>query len=93
MLLNMAMIALDGNDWSNNATNVTTLMQEKLEQIRTDPPPAGTYSDTVDGYSRTWRLGSAGSGTHLVQATVKVDWTDVKGHACSDSISSLILKP
>ena len=28
VLLNMAMVALDGNDWSNNTTVATQLLQE-----------------------------------------------------------------
>ncbi|MEE8577304.1 MAG: prepilin-type N-terminal cleavage/methylation domain-containing protein, partial [candidate division Zixibacteria bacterium] len=34
LLLNMAMVALDGNDWANNTTIATQLMQQKLEQLR-----------------------------------------------------------
>jgi prepilin-type N-terminal cleavage/methylation domain-containing protein len=53
MLLNMAMIALDGNDWSNKTTVATQLLQEKLEQIRA----SGDFtngSDTLQGVTRTW---------------------------------------
>ncbi len=34
LLLNMAMVALDGNDWSNKTTVATQMLQEKLEQLR-----------------------------------------------------------
>jgi len=91
MLLNMALIALDGNDWSKNATRVTTLMQERLEQVRSICPPAGEYVDTVDGYQRVCTVTDMGSGTHLISATVTVNWQDVKGHDRSDSVSSLVL--
>ena len=78
MLLNMGMIALDGNDWSNKTTIATQLLQEKLEQLR-----AGGYAalqsgcDTAGGLTRTWTVTSAGS--HLRQVQVEVVWSDIKG--------------
>lgn len=74
MLLNMAMIALDGNDWSNKTTIATQLLQEKLEQIRA----SGDFtdgSDTLQGVSRTWEVTNAGN--HLRKVDVNVSWKDI----------------
>src|SRR5512147_2235046 len=75
MLLNMAMVALDGNDWSNKTTLATQLMQEKLEQLRGDVSPA-SGSDTKSGINRVWTVSSAGA--HLRRIDVNVDWKDVR---------------
>ena len=53
LLLNMAMVALDGNDWSNKTTVATQLMQQKLEQLRSVKDVALTDgSDSAQGTGR-----------------------------------------
>ncbi len=89
MLLNMAMIALDGNDWSNKTTVATQLLQEKLEQLRGGGMAAlKSGSDTAQGLSREWRVSSAGS--HLRKVDVEVNWTDIKAEEHSNTLTAYI---
>ena len=89
MLLNMGMIALDGNDWSNKTTVATQLLQQKLEQLR-----GGGYaalqngSDTAQGLTRTWKVSSAGN--HLRQVDVSVTWTDIKADVHTSQMTAYI---
>ncbi len=87
LLLNMAMVALDGNDWANNTTAATQLMQQKLEQLRT----SGNLTDgadTIGEYARSWVVTNAGS--HLRKIDVRVDWEDIRNHSKVDSLTAYI---
>ena len=89
MLLNMAMIALDGNDWSNKTTHATQLMQEKLEQIRGGGMAAmQSGSDTAGDLVRTWRVSNAGS--HLRKVIVDITWTDIKADEHTNQLTAYI---
>lgn len=88
VLLNMAMVALDGNDWSNKTTMATQLMQEKLEQLRADESILGTGSDVVDGVSRGWNVTTITS--HLRRVNVNVTWSDVRGRIHADTVVQLV---
>lgn len=89
MLLNMAMIALDGNDWSNKTTVATQVMQQKLEQIRGGGMAAMTSgSDTAGGLARRWTVSSAGS--HLRKVEVEVSWTDLKQKDHTNKLTAYI---
>ena len=89
MLLNMAMIALDGNDWSNKTTLATQVMQEKLEQIRGGGMAAMVSgSDTSQGLTRAWSVTNAGS--HLRRVDVEVSWSDIKAQQHSNSLTAYI---
>lgn len=89
LLLNMGMVALDGNDWSNNTTAATQLLQEKLEQLRSSASSGiDGGSDTVDGVVRTWTVADAGS--HLKQVRVQVVWEDIRSHTKTNSMTALI---
>jgi len=62
VLLNMAMVALDGNQWSDRTTVATQALQQKLEQMRSDV--AGGLNDgidTVGGMIRKWTVSPAGN--------------------------------
>ena len=87
LLLNMAMVALDGNDWSNKTTIATQLMQEKLEQLRNGPTP-GSGGDTTLGVVRNWTVTNAGS--HLRRVGINVTWEDIRGNMVTDSLSTFI---
>ena len=87
LLLNMAMVALDGNDWSHKTTTATQLMQEKLEQLRASTNPTSGV-DTVDGVVRKWAVSSPSA--HLRRAQVQVVWEDVKAVTHSNVMSTLI---
>jgi Tfp pilus assembly protein PilV len=91
LLLNLAMIALDGNDWSNNTTRITQLLQEKLEQARTINPAPGTYTDTAGDYVRTCTVDSV--DLFLKEVVVEIAWTDIRGHDKSYSMSALMKTP
>ncbi len=87
LLLNMAMVALDGNDWSRRMTTATQMMQEKLEQLRAmDNPTSG--SDTSMGVTRSWTVTDA--GTHLRQVKVTATWQNIKSRTVVDSLLALI---
>ena len=89
MLLNMAMIALDGNDWSNKTTMATQVMQEKLEQIRGGGAALmQSGQDTAQGLTRVWTVNNAGS--HLRKVDVQVSWTDIKAKCHTNKITSYI---
>ncbi|MCK4606185.1 MAG: prepilin-type N-terminal cleavage/methylation domain-containing protein [candidate division Zixibacteria bacterium] len=85
MLLNMVMIALDGNDWSKNTTVATQLIQEKLEQLRASSNP-GNGSDVVADFSRTWSVSSPGN--HLRKVDIVVSWENIRGHGKADSMTA-----
>ncbi len=91
LLLNLAMIALDGNDWSNNTTRITQLLQEKLEQARATNPAPGSYVDTAGDYVRTCQVDSV--DTFLKQVVVQIAWTDIRGHDKAYSMSALLKTP
>jgi Tfp pilus assembly protein PilV len=89
MLLNMAMIALDGNDWSNKTTMATQALQEKLEQIRGQGVAyASNGSDSVGNLSRQWSISSAGN--HLRRVDVQVTWTDMKAETHTDQLTTYV---
>lgn len=89
MLLNMAMIALDGNDWSHKTTIATQVLQEKLEQLRGGGIAAmQSGSDTAQGLTRTWTVSSAGS--HLRKVDVEVTWTDIKAEEHTNTLTAYI---
>ncbi len=87
LLLNMAMVALDGNDWSNKTTNATQMIQEKLEQLRSTGSPSGG-NDVVNGVTRTWVVSNAGN--HLRRIDISVQWDDVKAQPHTNSITTYI---
>ena len=89
LLLNMAMVALDGNDWSNKTTVATNLLQEKIEQFRGQSNlTVGSGSDTVGAVVRNWTISSAGN--HLRQVDVQVVWEDVKAQTKTNSMTTFI---
>jgi Tfp pilus assembly protein PilV len=87
VLLNMAMIALDGNDWSNNTTVATQLMQQKLEQIRSTQD-FSSGADTAEGMIRKWVVTSAGA--HLKKAQVSIVWEDVRANQMTNTMTAFI---
>ncbi|KAA3632662.1 MAG: prepilin-type N-terminal cleavage/methylation domain-containing protein [Calditrichaeota bacterium] len=90
VLLNMAMVALDGNDWSNKTTIATQLMQEKMEQLRNIPGLSSSYSgtDTASGVSRVWKVTNADN--HLRKVIVAVTYENIKGDQVTNELTSYI---
>lgn len=87
MLLNMAMISLTSNDWSNNTTIVTQSMQQKLEQLRNTPMPQ-SGSDTLNGVQLVWTVSK--KSNHLRQVDMNAHWKDIISNYKTMSISSFI---
>ncbi|MFH2035453.1 MAG: prepilin-type N-terminal cleavage/methylation domain-containing protein [Candidatus Zixiibacteriota bacterium] len=87
LLLNMAMVAMEGNDWSNNSTASTQLMQEKLEQLRTDMVLVSGI-DTVDNIERRWRVTTVAN--HLRKIEITAAWHDRRGQELSNSLTAYI---
>ncbi|MEA3297422.1 MAG: prepilin-type N-terminal cleavage/methylation domain-containing protein [candidate division Zixibacteria bacterium] len=87
LLLNMAMVALDGNDWSQNTTQATQLIQEKLEQLRTSAAPT-SGSDSSSDFSRSWTVTDVGN--HLRQVDVQVVWEDIRQSTKINSMTAFI---
>lgn len=90
VLLNMGMVALDGNDWSNKTTIATQMMAEKLEQLRNVPnlSSANSGTDTISDVQRAWAVSSVGS--YLREVTVAVSWRDIRGRQVADTLSAFI---
>ena len=87
LLLNMAMIALHSNDWSNKATFASQLLQQKLEQLRNTSMPAdGT--DSSNGVALSWTVTDVGS--HLRQVSIVATWEDIKANQVSNSVTTYI---
>ncbi len=87
LLLNMAMVAMDGNDWSNNATASTQLMQEKLEELRTDMVLVPGI-DTVNSIERVWTVSTVAN--HLRRIDVVASWQNRRGDVLSNSMTAYI---
>ena len=87
VLLNMAMVALDANEWSRNTTTTMQLVQEKLEQLRTANHPL-PGQDTVATYVRTWTVDSVAH--HLREVNITVTWVDMQNQVQVDSLSTFL---
>lgn len=89
MLLNLSMIALGANDWSNNATTSVQALQQKIEQLRgTNIAFSQSGTDTVQEMVRSWRVTNAGD--HLRRIEVEVVWNDLQSVERTDRLSTLV---
>jgi len=86
-LLQMAMIALDGNHWSNLTTRTVQLMQQKLEEIRSSQDFT-SGSETVDEVELTWTVSTA--GVHLRQVDIEARWRDISQNQRANSMTAFI---
>lgn len=75
MLLNMAMVALDGNNWASGTTNTVQSIQEKLEEVRSQPNPQ-SGQDTANDVFRKWYVTTVDS--HLRRVDITATWVSVK---------------
>lgn len=71
VLLQMAMVALDGNTWASGTTSSTQLMQQKLEELRGSSHPE-SGEDTIGNITLSWTIADAGS--HLRQIDMTAFW-------------------
>ncbi len=88
VLLNMGMVALDGNDWSNKTTTSTQTTQQKLEHLRANIANATPGSDTIRGMERSWDIRQAGK--FLREVIVATRWEDVRGIIHNDSMTAYV---
>ena len=88
LLLNMAMVALDGNDWSNNTTVATQLLQGKLEQLRSDPNNLTSGSDTASGLIRKWTVSKVAN--NLRRVDVSISWESVRADSHTNTMTTYI---
>jgi len=87
LLLHMAMVALDGNTWASGTTSSTQLMQEKLEELRSQSNPL-SGRDTVGEVIREWSISTI--GTHLRQVDLTATWVTPDSLVLSNSINTFI---
>jgi prepilin-type N-terminal cleavage/methylation domain-containing protein len=87
LLLNMAMIAIDGNDWSNQATMSTQLLQAKLEELRTGMDLTDGV-DTVNNIRRSWAVYNTAS--HLRRIDIEAKWRNRRGDSLENTITAYI---
>jgi Tfp pilus assembly protein PilV len=87
LLLNMAMVAMEGNDWSNNATASTQLMQEKLEELRTDMD-LNSGTDSVGTIVRTWKVTTVAN--HLRRVDITTTWQNRRGDELNNTMTAYI---
>jgi Tfp pilus assembly protein PilV len=87
LLLNMAMVAMDGNDWSKRATMSSQLLQEKLEQLRTGDDLTGG-SDVINNIRRNWTVSTAAN--HLRRVDIEASWCNRRGDSLHNSITAYI---
>ena len=88
LLLNMAMVAIDGHDWSNNTTVASQLLQEKLEQLRADPGSLTSGSDTASGLTRSWKVSDVAS--NLKRVDVSISWESVRADSHTNTMTTYI---
>lgn len=86
-LLNMAMVALEANDWSNKATLSTQLLQEKLEELRTTMALTNGI-DTVSTIERSWTITQVNA--YLRQIDINATWENSRGDTLNNSISTMV---
>jgi prepilin-type N-terminal cleavage/methylation domain-containing protein len=87
LLLQMAMVALDGNTWASGTTSCTQLLQEKLEELRSSPNPQ-SGQDTVRAVTRNWTVNKVGS--HLRQIDITAVWMTPDNRPHSNTINTFI---
>lgn len=86
-LMQMAVIAIDGNQWASETTRCTQLLQAKLEDLRSqDNPVSG--ADTVGAVSRSWVVTTV--ATHLRQVQMTTGWITPDSVAKNYTITTLI---
>ncbi len=90
LLLNMAMVALTANNWSNQATMSTQILQEKLEELRTTMNLVNG-ADTVSSIEREWHIDSVNS--HLRRVNIEATWMNERGDTLNNSMTTYIRTP
>jgi prepilin-type N-terminal cleavage/methylation domain-containing protein len=78
--------ATRGNSFGGNTTGAATRSQDKIEELKRAPFDhahlvAGTYTETDQGYTRTWVVTAAGGqySADIRGIEVTTQWTDAQG--------------
>ncbi len=87
MLLNMDMVSVTGNDWSNHATTVTQSIQQKLEELRSSPSPESGM-ENVNGVELYWSVSSPQN--HLRRVYMSAVWADITSQYKYTNITAYI---
>ncbi len=89
LLLNMSMVALDGNDWANKTTIATQAIQQKMEELRSTPNNLTPGNDSLSGgLIRQWDV--VKEGKFLQKVEVVVAWADIKNKRHADTMTAFI---
>ncbi len=86
-LMQMAVVAIDGNQWASETTRCTQLLQDKLEQLRSESNPV-SGQDTVGTVSRSWHVTTV--APHLRQVQMKTGWITPDSVVTNYAITTLI---
>ena len=87
MLLNMAMVAVDGNDWSNKTTLAAQRMQQKLEELRSSGALV-SGEETIDDIALEWKMTQV-SG-HLRRVDITASWEEISAGRTSNTMTAFI---
>ncbi len=87
LLLNMGMVALAGNDWSNNTTTAMQLVQQKMEELQASSDPQ-SGEDEIGDFARQWEVSV--QADHLRQIDIEVTWTDLRNAVKTESLTTLM---
>ncbi|MBU8932957.1 MAG: prepilin-type N-terminal cleavage/methylation domain-containing protein [candidate division Zixibacteria bacterium] len=87
VLLNMAMVAVTGNDWSNQATTATQAIQQKMEQLRSTANPVSGM-ETVDGVNLYWTISKPQN--HLRKVYLSAMWEDMTSEYKYTNVTAFI---
>ena len=90
LLLNMAIVALSANNWSNQATMSTQILQEKLEELRTSMDLSDGL-DTVSNIQRAWKVDWVNS--LLRRVNIEATWMNDRGDTLNNSMTTYIRTP
>jgi Tfp pilus assembly protein PilV len=85
LLLPMMVTSIQANDYARGSTEASMLIKDKMEDLKnTDSPTTG--ADTVGAVTRNWTVTLVSS--NLRQLDVTINWTDKKGLAHHNSMTS-----
>jgi Tfp pilus assembly protein PilV len=85
LLLPMMVTSIQANDYARGSTEASMLIKDKMEDLKNADSPS-TGADTTGAVTRNWTVTLV--STNLRQLDVTVNWTDKKGLAHHNSMTS-----
>ena len=85
LLLPMMVTSIQANDYARGSTEASMLIKDKMEDLKNMDLPT-TGADTVGAVTRNWTVTLVSA--NLRQLDVTVNWTDKKGLAHHNSMTS-----